>query len=122
MMRTSSRHVFGAFTVAVLTIAAWPSPVWSFPDRPVRIIVPYTPGGGNDTLARVLGQKLEEQWRKSVVIENKSGGNTIIATEFVGKQPPDGYNILMVSTVFAVNPALVPKLPYDTFAHFTPVV
>jgi tripartite-type tricarboxylate transporter receptor subunit TctC len=122
MMRTSSRHVFGAFTAAILTITAWPSPSWSFPDRPVRIIVPYAPGGGNDALARVLGQKLEEQWGKPVVVENKSGGNTIIATEFTAKQPPDGYTILMVSTVFSVNPSLLQKLPYDTLANFTPVV
>src|SRR5215207_10749976 len=100
MMRTSGRDLFGTFTAAILMIAALASSAWSFPDRPVRIIVPYAPGGGNDALARVLGQKLEEQWGKPVVVENKSGGNTIIATEFTAKQPPDGYIILMVSTVF----------------------
>ena len=89
----------------------------AFPDRPVRIIVPYAPGGGNDALARVLGQKLEEQWGKPVIVENKSGGNTIIATDYVAKQPADGYTILMVSTVFSVNPSLVAKLPYDTLAN-----
>ena len=75
------------------------SPALAFPDRPVRIVVPYAPGGGNDALARVLAQKLEEQWGKPVVVENRSGGNTIIATEYVGRQPPDGYTILMVTTV-----------------------
>jgi tripartite-type tricarboxylate transporter receptor subunit TctC len=94
----------------------------AFPDRPVRIVVPYAPGGGNDTLARVLGRKLEEIWGKPVVVENKAGANTIIATEYVSRLEPDGYNILMVTTVFAVNPALASKLPYDTFADFIPVV
>jgi tripartite-type tricarboxylate transporter receptor subunit TctC len=98
------------------------SPAAAFPERPVRIIVPYAPGGGNDALARVLAQKLEEQWGKPVVVENRSGGNTIIATEYVGRQPADGYNILVVTTVFAVNPSLLQKLPYDTLKQFTPVV
>ena len=88
----------------------------------MRIIVPYAPGGGNDTLARVLGRKLEEIWGKPVVVENKAGANTIIATEYVSRQEPDGYNVLMVTTIFTVNPILVGKLPYDTLADFTPVV
>ncbi len=97
-------------------------PVSAYPDRVVRIIVPYAPGGGNDTLARMLGRKLEELWRKPVIIENKAGGNTIIATESVSRLEPDGYTILMVTTIFSVNPSLVNRLPYDTLADFTPVV
>jgi len=111
------------FTFVVLLFAAVSlSPALAFPDRPVRIVVPYAPGGGNDALARVLAQKLEEQWGKPVVVENRSGGNTLIATEYVGRQPADGYTILMVTTVFAVNPSLLQKLPYDTLKNFTPVV
>jgi len=106
----------------LLCAAAWVSPAAAFPDRPVRIVVPYTPGGGNDGLARVLAQNLETQWGKPVVVENRSGGNTIIATDYVSRQPADGYTILMVTTVFAVNPSLVAKLPYDTLKNFTPVV
>jgi tripartite-type tricarboxylate transporter receptor subunit TctC len=108
--------------VLLLCAAATISPAAAFPDRPVRIVVPYTPGGGNDGLARVLAQKLEEQWGKPVIVENRSGGNTIIATDYVSRQPADGYTILMVTTVFAVNPSLVEKLPYDTLKNFTPVV
>src|SRR3954466_3442114 len=119
MMRILVKLMLAA--CAVTALAASPC-LAAFPDRPVRIIVPYAPGGGNDALARVLGQKLEEQWGKPVVVENKSGGNTIIATEFTAKQPPDGYTILMVTTVFAVNPSLVQRLNYDTLANFTPVV
>ena len=84
--------------------------------------MPYAPGGGNDALAQLLAQKLEEQWGKPVVVENRSGGNTLIATEYVGRQPADGYTILMVTTVFAVNPSLLQKLPYDTLKNFAPVV
>jgi tripartite-type tricarboxylate transporter receptor subunit TctC len=115
-----TKHLFALLAAAAALAVA--SPAMSFPDRPVRIIVPYAPGGGNDALARVLGQKLEEQWGKPVVIENKSGGNTIIATDYVAKLPPDGYTILMVTTVFSVNPSLVQKLPYDTVRDFSPVV
>jgi tripartite-type tricarboxylate transporter receptor subunit TctC len=107
----------------VLALACiWPQSASAYPDRPVRIIVPYAPGGGNDTLARLLGRKLEELWRKPVIIENKAGGNTIIATEAVSRLEPDGYTILMVTTIFSVNPSLVGRLPYDTIADFTPVV
>jgi tripartite-type tricarboxylate transporter receptor subunit TctC len=113
----------GTLLLALALLTALGSPrSFAFPDRPVRIIVPYAPGGGNDTLARVLGRKLEEIWGKPVVVENKAGANTIIATEYVSRQEPDGYNVLMVTTIFTVNPTLVGKLPYDTLADFTPVV
>jgi tripartite-type tricarboxylate transporter receptor subunit TctC len=108
--------------VAAHLVVLGAPPAWAFPDRPVRIIVPYAPGGGNDTLARVLGRKLEDTWGKPVVIENKAGANTIIATEYVSRLEPDGYNILMVTTIFAVNPSLVAKLPYNTLTDFAPVV
>jgi tripartite-type tricarboxylate transporter receptor subunit TctC len=119
MLHRRSASLFALLTGALILAAA---PALAFPDRPVRIVVPYAPGGGNDALARVLAQKLEEQWGKPVVVENRSGGNTLIATEYVGRQPPDGYTILMVTTVFAVNPSLLQKLPYDTLKAFTPVV
>jgi tripartite-type tricarboxylate transporter receptor subunit TctC len=112
-------------TPALLVLALaciGPRPASAYPDRPVRIIVPYAPGGGNDTLARLLGRKLEELWRRPVIIENKAGGNTIIATEAVSRLEPDGYTILMVTTIFSVNPSLVGRLPYDTIADFMPVV
>jgi tripartite-type tricarboxylate transporter receptor subunit TctC len=120
-MLSRSRWIFSwLLSLAVLALAMEPS--LSYPDRPVRIIIPYNPGGGNDVLARTLARKLEEIWKKPVIIENKAGGNTIIATEYVSRLEPDGYTILMVTTIFSVNPTLVGKLPYDTLADFTPVV
>jgi tripartite-type tricarboxylate transporter receptor subunit TctC len=108
------------FAVAFACVGA--ASTAAYPDRPVRIIVPYAPGGGNDTLARLLGRKLEGLWKKPVIIENKAGGSTIIATEAVSRSEADGYTILMVTTIFSVNPSLVGRLPYDTIADFTPVV
>lgn len=112
----------GLFTALIAACALPVTPAAAFPERTVRIVVPYAPGGGNDALARVLAQKLEEQWHKPVVVENRSGGNTIIATEHVSRATADGYSILMVTTVFAANPSLVQKLPYDTTKQFTPVI
>jgi tripartite-type tricarboxylate transporter receptor subunit TctC len=116
------QHVVLLFLTLMAAAVTIPQAATAFPERPVRIIVPYTPGGGVDTLARVMAQKLEAQWGKPVIVENKPGGNTIVATEQVGRAEPDGHTILMVTTVFSVNPSLVPKLPYDTLSAFTPVV
>lgn len=92
-----------------------------FPSRPVRIIVPYTPGGGVDFLARVVARKLGEKWSKGVVVENRPGGNTIIGTDYVAKSAPDGTTILLCTTGFSVNISLMPKLPYDTLKDFSAV-
>ena len=117
-----SRRLPMLLLALALLAAPGSSPSFAYPDRPVRIIVPYAPGGGNDTLARELARKLEALWGKPVVVENRAGANTILATEHVSRLEPDGYNILMVTTIFSVNPTLVGKLPYDTVSDFTPVV
>ena len=94
----------------------------NFPVKPVRIIVPFAPGGPNDILARVIGQKLTESWGQQVLVENRAGGGTVIGTEIVAKSPPDGYNLLMVSTSHTTNPTLVRKLPFDTLRDLAPVI
>src|ERR1700709_651874 len=106
---TSRRLALLLLALALLAVPG-SSPSFGYPDAPVRIIVPYAPGGGNDTLARELGRELEEFWGKPVVVENRAGANTILATEHVSRLEPDGYNILMVTTIFSVNPTLVGKL------------
>ena len=93
----------------------------SFPPRPVRVVVPYTPGGGVDFLARVVARKLGEKWSKGVVVESRPGGNTIIGTDYVAKSAPDGTTILLCTTGFSVNISLMPKLPYDTLKDFAAV-
>jgi tripartite-type tricarboxylate transporter receptor subunit TctC len=93
-----------------------------YPSKPIRIIVPYPPGGFNDTLARTLGQKLTEKWGKAVIVDNRPGGGTTIGTNFAAKSVPDGHTLLIVSFAFAVNPALYASLPYDTGKDFTPIV
>ena len=93
-----------------------------YPSKPIRIIVPYPPGGFNDTLARTLGQKLTEKWGQSVIVDNRPGGGTTIGANLAAKSAPDGYTLLIVSFAFAVNPALYPSLPYDTTKDFAPIV
>ena len=94
----------------------------SYPSKPIRIIVPYPPGGFNDTLARTLGQKLTEQWGQPVIVDNRPGGGTTIGTNLAAKAAPDGYTLLIVSFAFAVNPALYATLPYVSGKDFVPIV
>ena len=87
--------------------------VGAYPDRPVTFVVPFAPGGGTDTLAHILGQKLEQRLGKPFNIENRPGNGTILATNFVAKSPPDGYTIMMSVSSLAIDATLYKKLPYD---------
>ena len=94
-----------------------------YPSRTITIIVPYTPGGSTEILARIVGQKLEERLKKSVVIENKPGAGTVIGSNMVAKSAPDGYTLLMATpTPMAINVTLHKQLPYDPAADFVPLV
>jgi tripartite-type tricarboxylate transporter receptor subunit TctC len=85
-----------------------------FPKSPVKIIVPFGPGGPTDTVARLIGQKLQETWNQPVIVDYKPGAGTTIGADFVAKSPPDGLVLGLVNSSFAVNPALRKNLPYDT--------
>jgi acetoacetyl-CoA synthetase len=86
----------------------------AFPTQTVRFIVPFPPGGSADALTRMLAQRMQAQWNQNVVVENKPGGGTVIGTDLVAKAPPDGHTIALVIPSFAVNPSIMPQLPYDT--------
>ncbi len=94
----------------------------NYPARPVRMIVPYAPGGGADTLARFIGQALGESFGQSFVIDNRGGGGTILGSDLAAKAPPDGYSIIMVASTHAVVSSLYKSLPYDPIRDFAPVV
>ena len=93
----------------------------AFPDRPIRIVVPFAPGGGTDIVTRKLGEPMASDLGQAVIIENKPGAGTIIGTNAVATSSPDGYALLMATFAHAVNPSLNAKLPYDTFRAFDPV-
>ncbi|UPK02451.1 tripartite tricarboxylate transporter substrate binding protein [Bradyrhizobium sp. 170] len=93
-----------------------------YPTRPIRIVVGFTAGGGNDIIARIVGQKLSESLGQSVIIENKPGAGAILATEYVARSAPDGYTLLVgASGAMVINPAVYEKLSYDTMRDFAPV-
>jgi len=93
-----------------------------WPNRTIQIVVPYTPGTGGDLLARVLGPKLAERWKVSVVTDNRAGASGNIGTEFVAKAAPDGYTLLCTATSFGTNPAINQNLPFDPIKSFAPVI
>ena len=94
----------------------------TYPGKPIRVIVPFAPGGSTDILARMVGQKLTEAWGQQVIVENRPGGGTVIGTDLVAKSAPDGYTLVMTSTSTATAPSLVRKLPYDTLRDLAPVI
>ena len=94
----------------------------AWPSKPVRIVVAYPPGGGIDVMARQIAEKLTQAWGQPVVVENKPGANTIVATDSVAKSAADGYTVLMTTdATFSINPHLYSKLPFDTQRDFIPV-
>ncbi len=109
-----------ALGVCGLAAAAQPA---AYPSRPIRLIVPYPPGGGTDLVSRLLAQKLAEPLGQQVVIDNRGGANALIGTDLAAKAAPDGYTMLLtLPASVAVNPSLFPKLPYDPARDFSPVI
>jgi len=102
--------------------AAATSHAQSYPTKPIKIVVPYPPGGFNDTLGRTLAAKFQEAWGQPAFVENKPGGNTLIGSDYVAKAAPDGYTLLVVAFPFAVTPSLIREMPYDTLRDFAPVI
>lgn len=93
----------------------------TFPVKPLRIISPFPPGGGNDTLARTIAPKLGENLRQNVIVDNRPGANTIIGSEVLARSAPDGYTLILLPNVHAINPSLYPKLPYHPIKDFAPI-
>jgi tripartite-type tricarboxylate transporter receptor subunit TctC len=93
----------------------------AYPDKPIRIIVPFAPGGGVDIMARLIGDFMSKDFGRPVIVENRPGAGTIVGTMAAASSAPDGYTLMLASTPFAINPSINAKLPYDSFKAFTPV-
>ena len=93
----------------------------TFPSRPVRLVVPFPPGGGTDILGRVLANKLGDALGEPVIVDNRPGGGSIIGSEIVARSSPDGHTLLLTSASHAINPSVYPRLPYDTLHDFSAV-
>ena len=107
---------------ALLIGATGQAAAQAWPAKPVRVVAPYAAGGTNDIAARILAERLSQRLGQQVIVENKPGANTRIATEFVAKSAPDGYTLYFCAAPHSTNPGLYGKLPYDTVKDFAPVV
>jgi tripartite-type tricarboxylate transporter receptor subunit TctC len=126
-MRVASRIVVAALACATATgfanAQATPDDdARSYPNRAVRVIVPFPPGGPADIVARFVGQKMSEDWGQPVVIENRAGGNTTIGAQAAARAAPDGYTLFVpMDTTMVMNPLVTPSLPYDPLKDFAPI-
>jgi len=126
-MQTASRTLFAAVALA-LTLgpaqaqATLEADAKGYPNRAIRIIVPFPPGGPADTIARLVGQRMSEDWGQPVLIENRAGGNTAIGAQAAARAAADGYTLLAaMDTTMVINPLVAPNLPYDPLKDFVPI-
>ena len=109
-MSITRRHA--ALALAAAPALSFAQDVW--PNKPVKLIVPFAPGGPTDTVARLLAERMQAQWKQPVVLDYKPGGGTMVGTQFVAQSAPDGYTLGMAISAHMINPALQPKMAYDT--------
>ncbi|MGQ0524024.1 MAG: tripartite tricarboxylate transporter substrate binding protein [Betaproteobacteria bacterium] len=116
-------------SVSAMVLAAMSMPVGEtlaqaparYPERPIRLVVPFAPGGTNDVIGRIVGERLAARLGQPVVVDNRAGANSVLGSEIVAQAAPDGHTLLIVAAGFAINPSLRRKLPYDTVRDFAPV-
>jgi len=129
MMHTIPR-LFGqsrsVWALALVTLIAFATPLaaqaqGAYPDKPIKFVVPYPPGGGTDVVARIVQQRLQAALGQPIVIDNKGGAGGSLGTDIVAKSAPDGYTVLFTLSSHTINPAIFPKLPFDTIKDFEPV-
>ncbi len=120
--RVTAQNFICALTSLLLCALAIEPALAQYPDHPIKVIVPFAPGGGTDLVARTLGVAMAEDLRQAIVIDNKPGGSTIIGTDALAKSPADGYTLVVATLAHAVNPSLKAKLPYSQDKDFAPVI
>lgn len=112
-------------SLAAALLGCVAGPAWAqseaWPTRPVTLVVPFAPGGPTDTVARLLAERLQVQWKQTVVLDYKPGGGTMVGTQAVARAPGDGHTLGMAISALMINPALQPKMPYDTLKDLAPV-
>src|SRR5690349_13718563 len=121
-MTRSRRCWLAGFALLLAAVAGHAAERGGFPSKPVRIIVPYAPGGGLDFIARLLQQPLNERWGVPVIVDNRPGASGMVGTQIVQRATPDGYTVAMVSSEFITAPLVYRQQPYDTIKDFTGIV
>ncbi|SOY47867.1 conserved hypothetical protein, UPF0065 [Cupriavidus taiwanensis] len=119
--RTFQRRLGAALLSATLPLAAAPAFAETYPSKPIRLVVPFPPGGPTDTAARIIGQKMSETLKQPVVVDNRPGASGTIGAENVAKSPADGYTLLVLATPTLLAPHLINRKGYDIFKDFTPI-
>lgn len=122
MRRTVIAALVGALGYGAAPALAQDRPDIAWPERQVKLVMPFAPGGMGDTLARLLAAQLAKEWKQPVVVENKAGASGMIGNDLVAKSAPDGYTLLMGISQLVQAPSLYPRLPYDVMKDFTPLV
>src|SRR5260370_6712993 len=118
-----ARTLAVAMAAAILGASGAPAqaPADTYPEKPIKIIVPFAPGGSVDILARVIAQKLTEHWRQPVIVETRPGAGAMIGTQAAAKADPDGYTLIIVVSTHVTNPAMHDTMPYDALKDFEPI-
>jgi len=116
-----TRRAFALALALFASAAAGPAPAQDYPNKPIRFIVPYPPGGGTDVIARILQEPLAAELGQPIIIDNKGGAAGNIGTDLAAKSPPDGYTILFTLSSHTINPKLYDKLPFDVERDFAPI-
>jgi len=111
----------GLMLAALVFAFSHPAAAQSYPEKPVKLVVPFAPGGPADALGRILGEKLSQRWGQSVVIENRAGAGGNVGAAVVARAEPDGYTLLLNASSHVINASLTPNLPYDAIKDFTPI-
>ena len=107
--------------LALAGLAIGPASAQQYPSKPIRIISPFAPGGGNDVISRTIAAKLTEAFKQQVIVESRTGANGIVGTEVAARAAPDGHTIVLIPSGHTVNASLYKKLPYDSIRDFTPI-
>ena len=114
-------HCIAASAAVLLSAAGAVAAADDYPNKPIRIIVPYAPGGGTDAVTRIISQKLNERFGQTIVVDNRPGAASMIGTEITAKSAPDGYTLILSDTPHTINPSILRKVPYDPIKDFTPI-
>jgi len=120
-MKAWTKRILALAWIALPATAAQAQADAGFPTRPIRMVVPFGAGGGNDLLARLIGQHLQTKWGQPVLVDNKPGAGGNIGADFVAKSAPDGYTLLLATNTLTINPATLLKMPFDVRQDFAPV-
>src|SRR5215510_2324049 len=120
-MAQARLSVMAGWILALLALLSCSGQAQDYPAKPIRWIIPYPTGGTSDFLARLIGQKVTEDWKQPVLVDNRSGANGNIGTEAAARAPADGYTLLLVASTFTMNPAVYPNLPFDSEKDFAGV-